>query len=83
MTPQKRWVYRPKSTVYGYKIGLKNTSRYIGIPVKYFSSGSVQVLFNNRLVNYYSDDVVGKEKFDDKFRPGKTYTLAYVPWEDR
>jgi len=74
-------IYEPKTLFTGYKIGLGNQHLYIGVPSKYFQKGIVFVKKNGNLRSFNQKNKATQETFNDKFRPGETYTLYYFLWK--
>lgn len=77
------FAYKARTLFTGFKIGLKNPSLYIGIPTKYFSvSGKVMAGYKgNKVKQFDRVRAVCEQTFNDRFRPGQTYTLAYFLWK--
>lgn len=75
-------MYHAKTTFSGYKIGLANHDRYVGIPSKYWKGGYVAVEHNGKIRMFNEKRIVTEMEQDDKFNPGKTFTLKYVLWEN-
>jgi hypothetical protein len=73
-------MYHAKTTFLGFKIGLKNDSKYIGVPDSKWLSEKVSVEFNGKIKEYGKDQVETKLTFPDKFGRAKEYTLLYVKW---
>jgi len=80
---KRRFIYNAKKLFKGDRIGLNNNDDYVAIPDRHFNTSTAV------MVNYAGDqreifelDVVKKKVFNDKFRPGETYTLYYFLWEN-
>lgn len=65
----------------GYKLGLKKPDLYVGVPTKFWSGDTIEVEYKGETRTFKKENVKTKQTFNDKFRPGQTYTLAYVMWE--
>ncbi len=77
----KTQLYEAKTLMTGYKIGLKTPHLYIGVPEKNVKGGGCFAKFQDEVRGFSIDKCVGREKFNDKFRPGKKYTLCYFLWK--
>jgi hypothetical protein len=74
--------YTAKTLFTGYKLGLKSPSLYVGVPKKYFKPDrSVPVKYGEKLKYVRLKDSVYEQTFNDRFRPGKKYTLTYYLWK--
>lgn len=85
--------YTAKTLFTGYKLGLKNANLYVGIPKKHFEYKThlrlpvesdehcVGVSYAGEFQMFYVGKEETKRTFNDKFRPGKTYTLLYFLWK--
>lgn len=74
-------LYEAKTLMTGYRIGLKNPNLYIGVPEKNIKGGGCFAKFQGEVRAFSMDKCVGREKFNDKFKPGGTYTLCYFLWK--
>lgn len=74
-------MYEPATSFTGYKIGLKDPSIFIGVPETYWKKEKVNVNYMGKVREYSKKDVVTHRDFNDKFRPGKKYTIHYLLWE--
>jgi hypothetical protein len=73
-------IYKAKTIFTGYKLGLKTPDIYIGVPTKFWTHDLMTVNYKGENKIFKRSDIVTKQTFNDKFRPGQTYTLAYVMW---
>ena len=73
-------IYKAKTLFTGYKIGLKTPWLYVGVPTKYIN-GAIAVEHEGKRKLFLKEKSVTKKTFNDRFRPNKTYTLAYFLWE--
>lgn len=74
------FVYRPKSLVSGYKIGLSSTVKVVAVPNKMITKNNLNVVYNGETMIVNNQTPVLKSiSFDDKFGRGK-YTLNYYDW---
>ena len=78
-----RGFYEAKTIMTGYSIGLKDPGLYVAVPKKYFRDGGVTVQHGNKVKIYSEKSIVLRETFNDRFKPGKVYTLCYLLWEKR
>ena len=76
-------MYTPQTTFTGYKIGLNTPHLYIAIPDKYWKGDVVEVDYQGETRTFRKSMVATHRTFNDKFRPGETYTLLYVLWKER
>lgn len=74
-------MYKPKTLFTGYKIGQKSADLFVGVPDKYFIAGKITVHFKGESREFELSKAVTSRVFNDKFRPGKEYTLYYFLWE--
>lgn len=72
-------IYNAKTTFSGFKLGLKNTDKYVGIPQSVWKSGKASVQHHGITREYTEDQVETKRDFKDKFGRGD-YQLWYVKW---
>lgn len=75
--------YKPKALVNGYKLGAEFGGKwYVAIPKHLLLRGAVTVQFEEKKkVVVSTTPFVTSRDFNDKFRPGKTYTLQYYLWQ--
>ncbi len=74
--------YNAKTLFTGYKIGLKNPSLYVGVPKKYFKRKRTIPVRHDGKTKFLTLGKHQQERtFNDRFRPGETYTLVYFLWE--
>lgn len=73
-------VYRPKSLVNGYKIGLSSTTKVVAVPSKMITQNAINVVHDGQsMIVSNKTPVLKSMSFDDKFGRGK-YTLNYYEW---
>jgi hypothetical protein len=74
-------MYQIKTVFTGYKLGLKNTNLYVGIPSKYFTGPYLAAKCQNQFRLFKADKRIAERTFPDRFRPNETYTLYYFLWK--
>jgi len=72
--------YTVKTLLTGYRIGLKDSSLYAGIPAKFWTDQTIRVRFKDEIRVFCFDQIVTRQQFNDKYRPGEIYALDYVLW---
>lgn len=71
--------YKAKSLVQGFRIGLKNSDYYVGVPAQTWSYKGVMVEYGKDKRWFNPEAVQQEQEFNDKFGRGK-YKLRYVLW---
>lgn len=70
-------VYRTKSKLFGYQIGLNNDNLYCAVPAKYFKDNSIQIVCEELTRTVLDTDRENETTFKDKYNPNKNYLLYY------
>lgn len=68
-------IYKAKTLFDGYKIGLQNPDKYIGVPA---GKGYTHAAIDNKLISVKDRVPATSRDFTDKFGRGN-YTLEYFP----
>lgn len=75
-------IYKTKSKLFGYQIGLENGDIYIAIPKKYFTGdNAVKVICDGEEKTFLESDSEHETTFKDKFKPQNNYTIYYFKWK--
>jgi len=79
-------LYKTKSKMFGYKIGLRDDHIYIAVAKKYFDGpkmdGVVEIDCEGERKVVTADQRVSEATFKDKFHPDNNYTIYYFKWSE-
>lgn len=79
-------LYKTKSKMFGYKIGLNDDHIYVAVAKKYFDGpkmdGVVKIDCEGEQKIVTADDKASEATFKDKYHPESNYTLYYFKWRD-
>ena len=79
----KMKIYKTKSKLFGYQIGLNNDNLYVAVPAKYFKGdNAVRIVVINGTETELIKTVLAEDReyettFKDKFKPDENYLLYY------
>lgn len=75
-------IYKTKSKLFGYKIGLNNDSLYVAVPKKYFDKDEViQIQCDGIAKTVMKEDSVQEVALKDKYKQEENYILYYFLWK--
>jgi len=74
-------LYKPKSLINGYKLGLEREGQYVAVPQKMVLQHPLSIVYNGETMDIDKNTPILKEiSFQDKFGRGK-YKLLYYLWQ--